>query len=228
MMNWHNLEFSSSDLTLNVDEIYLNLGYGGQKPDEQMEEIVHQMIETVAGLCIPHAGFSIREGRITENATIEINSVCLSVGSFIAKRLANATHFCSFVVTAGNEFDQFLEKLRSEGDILSEYIVYSIGTEIAEAAVRHVACEVDSIAFEMGFKTTQSFSPGHCNWHVDGQHQLFALMPEAPCGITLNESSLMHPVKSVSGIIGIGSDVEESQYGCRICGLTTCFKRKKL
>ncbi|MEI6755003.1 MAG: vitamin B12 dependent-methionine synthase activation domain-containing protein [Paludibacter sp.] len=53
-----------------------------------------------------------------------------------------------------------------------------------------------------------SYSPRHCSWHVREHKQLFSLFPEKPCGVGLNESSLMHPVKSVSGIIGLGKDIE--------------------
>jgi len=36
----------------------------------------------------------------------------------------------------------------------------------------------------------------------------------------------MHPVKSVSGIIGLGKELEITPHGCEICGMVSCFKRK--
>lgn len=52
------------------------------------------------------------------------------------------------------------------------------------------------------------------------------MLPDRPCGIELTESSLMYPIKSVSGIIGIGSRVERKPYGCTICRNTACYKRR--
>jgi hypothetical protein len=74
-------------------------------------------------------------------------------------------------------------------------------------------------------QTTNSYSPGYCGWHVREQKQLFSLLPDNPCGIKLNNSRLMHPVKSVSGIIGLGIGIEQTPYACEICGLKGCFKK---
>lgn len=48
------------------------------------------------------------------------------------------------------------------------------------------------------------YSPGYCGWHVSGQQTLFAFLNPQAVGITLTESSVMHPLKSVSGVIVAG------------------------
>ncbi len=48
------------------------------------------------------------------------------------------------------------------------------------------------------------YSPGYCGWHVSGQVELFAWLGKDPAGITLTESCLMHPLKSVSGVMVAG------------------------
>ena len=48
------------------------------------------------------------------------------------------------------------------------------------------------------------YSPGYCGWHVSGQKALFARLGAAAAGITLSESCLMQPLKSVSGVIVAG------------------------
>jgi hypothetical protein len=44
---------------------------------------------------------------------------------------------------------------------------------------------------------------------VAEQHKLFSLLPPGICGITLSDSALMHPIKSVSGITGIGKHCKQ-------------------
>ena len=124
------------------------------------------------------------------------------------------------------EFDDYCNRLKAEGDIVSEFIAYSIGTEIAEAAVRFVSEKISVEATSMKMGYTHSYSPGYCSWHVREQENLFRVMPEKPCGITLNESNLMFPEKSVSGIIGLGTNVQLTAHSCEICGMITCYKRK--
>ena len=190
--------------------------------------MIDEMIEHIQSFCIPNTGYLIFPGIIPDKNYLEINNIRIKVGAVITKYLHNATHFAAFVVTAGEEFDNYLEQLKAEGDIVSEFLAYSIGTEIAEAAVRFITYKITEEADKSGFKITHSYSPGHCSWHVREQKQLFSLLPEKPCGVELNESSLMHPVKSVSGIIGLGKEIEITPHGCEICGLKTCYKRKSI
>jgi hypothetical protein len=48
------------------------------------------------------------------------------------------------------------------------------------------------------------YSPGYCGWHVTGQRALFARLRPEEIGVTLNASCLMHPLKSVSGVLVAG------------------------
>ena len=225
-MNWNTYTLSLSDLDLDINEIYLNLGYGGEIPEDSFVEMIDKLINHIGSFCKPSAGYLVLPGKIADKNYLEIYNIRIKVGSVITKYLKNATHFAIFVVTAGEEFDTYLEQLRADGDIVSEFLVYSIGSEIAEATVRFITAKITEEADKQGFMISHSYSPGHCSWHVCEQQKLFSLLPEKPCGVELNESSLMHPVKSVSGILGLGKDLEMSLYGCDICGLKSCFKRK--
>ena len=55
---------------------------------------------------------------------------------------------------------------------------------------------------------------------------LGSLLPPAPCGITLTDSSLMLPIKSISGVIAVGTRIEKKPYGCAICGKKDCYKNR--
>ncbi|KAB2838638.1 MAG: hypothetical protein F9K45_11080, partial [Melioribacteraceae bacterium] len=74
-------------------------------------------------------------------------------------------------------------------------------------------------------KTTNRYSPGYCNWKVNEQHLLFSLLPKNFCGIKLTDSALMLPIKSISGIIGIGEKVKYSEYSCNECNIKDCTYR---
>ena len=55
---------------------------------------------------------------------------------------------------------------------------------------------------------------------------LFALMPESFCGVSLSESSVMSPIKSVSGIIVIGNHLKQKGYQCHWCVEKNCIYGK--
>ena len=48
------------------------------------------------------------------------------------------------------------------------------------------------------------YSPGYCGWHISGQRKLFDRACPASIGVTLRDSFLMEPLKSVSGVLLAG------------------------
>jgi len=78
-----------------------------------------------------------------------------------------------------------------------------------------------------GLHITNRFSPGYCGWNVKEQHKLFQLLPPKFCGISLSDSALMIPIKSISGIIGMGDHVIVSDYPCDVCHEENCIYRSR-
>jgi len=222
----HTFQIQFAELELNKSDIYLNLGYGGTEPDEQISEMLESCINKAHEICHPLAAFRFCTGNLLDQSTLALNEVPMKIGRIIAGYLDKSSHFALFVATAGQEYDDYLHQLKASGDIVSEYIADAVGSEIAEAAVRYVTQKIEEEAAKQDFRITNSYSPGYCGWHVREQKHLFSLFPEKPCGIVLNDSCLMHPVKSVSGMVGMGTAVELTPYSCEICGLQSCYKRK--
>ena len=127
------------------------------------------------------------------------------------------------MATAGREFEDFRHTYKESGDCVREFIADAVGSVLAEACVAQVEQQLD---LEAATPHTYPYSPGYCGWRVTEQKLLFGLLPEHPCGIELTESSLMYPIKSVSGVIGIGETVERKPYGCAICRNANCYKRR--
>lgn len=74
-----------------------------------------------------------------------------------------------------------------------------------------------------------AYSPGYCGWDVSGQRALFAALRPQEIGIFLNESCLMQPLKSVSGVIVAGSPeihvFDDSYPFCAACATHGCRDR---
>jgi hypothetical protein len=79
---------------------------------------------------------------------------------------------------------------------------------------------------ERGIRITNRYSPGYCEWHVSEQQKLFRLLPAGYCGVSLTDSSLMRPIKTVSGFIGVGPEVRRNAYTCGLCELQDCLYRR--
>jgi cobalamin-dependent methionine synthase I len=78
-------------------------------------------------------------------------------------------------------------------------------------------------------RTTLRFSPGYCDWKIHEQKKVFSVLENDLIDVDLNESYLMAPRKSVSGVFGIGNseliDKDETN-PCRSCGMHSCVARR--
>ena len=113
------------------------------------------------------------------------------------------------------------------GDLLKGYVYDVIGSEVVEAAADMMQEELKVEAAARGKNITNRFSPGYCGWDVAEQHKLFSFFRDNFCGITLTGSALMNPIKSVSGLIGIGENVKYAPYQCHLCDDRNCIYRNR-
>jgi hypothetical protein len=75
---------------------------------------------------------------------------------------------------------------------------------------------------------TPPFSPGYCGMPLDQQRVLFSILDTSPISVELLPTMIMRPIKSVSGLIGIGRQdrINASGVPCEACQLTTCRMRR--
>ena len=163
----------------------------------------------------------------TTDTGFQVAETEFSTGEIIAVNLQGCEYAALFTTTAGAAISERITDLTNAGEILLAYTWDCIGSEIAEAACDFLQKDLENKMQSMGLACTNRYSPGYCGWDVREQHKLFALLPPGFCGITLTASALMLPVKSVSGVTGIGRQVVKRFYGCAICTQEHCYKRKE-
>jgi hypothetical protein len=117
------------------------------------------------------------------------------------------------VATAGAGISELSERYGRDGDSLAAWIADAIGSWAAEAAADAVTDRVKAYAgpgeapvgeAPAGEAVTLRYSPGYCGMAIAQQRVLFGLVDAEAAGITLLPSMLMQPLKSVSGIVGLG------------------------
>jgi len=220
--------FDFKDLHLDVRRIEKLLGY-------EKEDSVEPISMTIEKILKESESFhNIRaEYRIFENFTfnisemiLKINDLDFNVGKIIFNQLRNSEILVFFLATAGEEIELKSREAMKRGDYLSGYIYNIVGSEIAEAAAEKMHDHLQMSMAPSGRSVTSRFSPGYCEWDLSEQYLLFSLFPDNFCGIRLTSSALMDPLKSVSGIIGAGSDVKRLAYPCKLCSMKNCSFRR--
>jgi len=211
-------------LNITPEFILTEIGYGNIAPEPLVSDALQTLFLQIQKEIRPECTFVIKEGFI-RGPEVMIDSVALRSGDSINSLLKNSDCFALFAATAGWRFQQIIDEVKEEGDPLKIYLLDIVGSWIAEKAgdcmEKYLEDEIGGVAH------TNRFSPGYCGWHLSGQEQLFSLMGGNPCDISLSEVFLMTPIKSISGIIGIGEQVSRKVYACDICELETCYKKSK-
>lgn len=222
-------ELTYDGLGISLEEIYAQMGYGTNVPDDTVIAETDAVIRRVREFLRPRFGFFVSGGMLYEDGdTLSARGYQFSVGRIITRQLRGSHAFAFFVATSGREFEDFQQQLKRENDMVRIFIADALGSVIAEKTADRMEEMLQDEIGTRGWKHTNRFSPGYCGWHVSEQQRLFSLFPVTePCGVQLTDSSLMLPIKSVSGVIGVGPEVRKLEYTCGLCDYAKCYKRRK-
>jgi hypothetical protein len=221
--------FNFTDLGLRTDQIEKVLGYQEGESHESFAETISGLLKEAEKICDLRCEYRIYDEISLEETgrILKIDGASFNIGKIIYGQIKKSTSIAVFCCTAGEEIGARGRKLIREGDFLDGYIYDIIGSEAVEAVADLMQSELEKEMALSGRRITNRFSPGYCGWYVLEQHQLFRLMPGNFCGIKLTDSALMEPIKSVSGIIGIGENVKHLPYTCTLCDMENCIYRRK-
>lgn len=216
---------SFSELSIPNEDLYALFGYGGTLPSSDIVELTASLLDEISNLCRPQYGYVIVKGEAMDKERFYLGDKEFTPGRVITKSLSGCADYILLVATAGAAYTEWLDAKQADGDILLTFLSDAIGSAIAEATASVAIADIKRTAVGEGLKITNSYSPGYCDWHVSEQHLFFSMLPTAFCGITLNSSALMHPIKSVSCVIGVDENAVERPYRCSICFKKDCFLR---
>lgn len=223
-----NLKINVEDIHVDKEEILRAIGNGDPAMNDYVNGLLDDLLAKCKSIASPKATYSFFENPLinAKNGTLEIENTIFNTGKIVASSMAKSSFITFFICTIGEGMENFSKKLMGEGSSLEGFITDIIASVFAEEVANYVHLLVEKTASELNFKITNRYSPGYCNWPVNEQQKLFALMGNNTSGVKLTDSSLMVPIKSVSGIIGLGTDVKRLAYKCNICADEKCILRK--
>lgn len=205
------------------------MGYLPGTAPEPVTELIREVSEELVSMGDIRAEYRIFSNIrfVSEEKTIEIEGIVFAVKPIIYRQIREAEEVALFICTAGPAVGEMSRRSMKDGDLLRGYVYDVIGSEVVENAADTMQEELKRTVMTTGRRITNRFSPGYCGWDVAEQHKLFGFFRDNFCGITLTESALMNPVKSVSGLIGIGREVKYTSYQCHLCDDKNCIYRNR-
>jgi len=138
-----------------------------------------------------------------------------------------------FAVTIGERICSEIARLFQANDFAVGSMLDTAASEGTELAAQVVENRHKEYLIESDKSNSRNavlrFSPGYCGWHISAQKKLFSALHPLDIGITLNDSYLMQPLKSISGVIISGKKeifyFDDTFSFCRDCDEHTCRER---
>lgn len=181
-----------------IDEKEVLRYAGAREGDEASMELAKEMIDGSGGLfcfkvCFLELPFKT-DGRLCDFSAFSVESKKL------AKCLCGSSRVLVFAATVGVGVDRAIAKY-SRIAPSKAFMLSALGAERIEALCDAFCREY---AFENNVALTPRFSSGYGDCPLDVQRQIFDLL-DCPknIGLTLNDSMLMSPTKSVTAFVGI-------------------------
>jgi hypothetical protein len=151
----------------------------------------------------------------------------------VAGIVGRAEHLALFAVTLGEGISEALQRCFAADDFALAFTLDALASVAADGAADLAERRFDGMLRGRGWTMADGavlrYSPGYCGWDVTGQRKLFASLRPERIGLSLTESCLMQPLKSVSGVL-IGGPRTIHRFPptydfCDSCKARTCRDR---
>ena len=226
------LEFELKDILPSREDVLLNQGM-------PLEAEVPERIESLLGEAMKKFEESVVPvGLIRELTAEEFDPIFAGEGenaedALLARIYPDADNLALFGLTMGEEVSREIEKLFNENEFASGSMLdaaASIAADIASEVMEALFLEdLSSRAVATPDHFVLGYSPGYCGWHITAQRKVFEFLNPGRINITLNESCLMTPLKSLTGLLVSGTgDIhhfEPKFEYCKSCMSHSCQER---
>ena len=177
------------------------LGYAKvQPPEEEVLSLIKECSNQMLEVLTPRAVYEIFElkndGTEISFADVKIKSKNLCVN------LKDCSRVAIFASTIGPKPDALIRKYQMM-DTVKAAVFQAVGAMYIEKFVEYVNGLIKEEAKKLGKDTKPRYSPGYGDVGLEVQKDFFRLLPCTKIGLTLMDTLIMSPEKSVTAFVGI-------------------------
>jgi hypothetical protein len=228
------VEFELADIKPDRNSILKGQGIPtGADINKRILALADQSLTVFMELCLPI-------GIMAEVSTDEFEFIYEGEGlneslTPVAEIFPKADNLSLFALTLGSEISDEINDLFEEGEFALAALLDSAASEGTENAGKNMVKKYHEFLRDNSRMRTEwavvPYSPGYCGWHISGQRRLFEFLKPEEIGITLRESYMMDPLKSISGLM-IAGKREIHKFNmtypfCSACASLGCRERIK-
>ncbi|MBP5199180.1 MAG: methionine synthase [Schwartzia sp.] len=151
-------------------------------------------------------------------------------GAVVRKHLAGAERVIFFTATIGEEVENAVARHFEEGRYAHSVLLDAAATTAVEQVCDALETMLRPNLAKEGFSMRWRFSPGYGDWDIHAQPELLRLTRAESIGVSLTESFMLCPRKTVTAVIGLvrgGGEERSAPRGCASCNKIDCPSRKE-
>lgn len=212
---------------LNRMEALRYMGFKGGEIPAGISALVDECEERLLSGISPKYVWRVFDIEKTDRGIEAANTPLVFEGRDIVLHLKGCEKCVMLCVTLGADADRIIRSCESEA-MEKAVIVDSLASAAVEQACDKAEDEIHSRL--AGYHFTWRFSPGYGDFPLDIQRDfLKVLNAEKRIGLSVSESLILTPRKSVTAVIGISEhEISKGRRGCGCCNMKdVCEYRKR-
>lgn len=185
------------------------LGYGGHPVSEEDLVMIREGITQVKAVVAGKACYC-RYGIRVNGDEIELPYGTVK-STHLGKWIEGCDEAYFFAATIGSGFDRLIRRT-SLTSMAKGAVLQACGAAAVEAICDEINRVIDEEAAAEGRKTRRRYSPGYGDFALENQKGFFAVLnPAKYIGLTLMDTLIMSPEKSVTALIGVEREEDRSK-----------------
>lgn len=205
-------------MNINISEVLRYLGYKNQALSDSTKQVIQDCMEETESLIRANYIYKCFDMQKDSEEIKLVNTNIKLTGADIRKHLKDSARCFLMAVTIGGEIDfkiRYYEKI----DLTKAIIMDACATAAVEGLCDEVEGRIKEEALKEGFGITYRYSPGYGDLPIELQPNILSLLEtQKKIGLTVSDSYILLPRKSVSAIIGVQEPHIIRQHpGCKSC-----------
>ncbi len=181
-------------------------------PDEQISILIKQGVHELLEIIQPQAVYEFFPVQVEYDESADKGCVCFSDVTINSKDLARNLRNCDgvyiFASTLGASTDALIRRTQHT-DSVKAAVLQAAGAMYIEKFVDILNQKIKDDVAAAGKQTQPRFSPGFGDVDLSVQKDFFRLLPCTRIGLSLMDTLIMSPEKSVTAFIGVLRQAQE-------------------
>lgn len=213
--------------TPNWREIFRYLGYkNGDRPEGAALEMIKRAEAAVRGMAEARSVYQRFPLAFREDGAVEIGDIRIQSAA-LRRNLEGCSGAYLLAATLGADVDRLISRLAALGHVGEAAAAQAAAAALIEDVCDEAGESMGRIEAAKGRRLRPRFSPGYGDFSIEHQRDIARVLDTARrIGLTVTDSLMLAPMKSVTAVIGVAETGGCADGGCADCDKTDCDFRR--